>query len=354
MLKLGLKIFLLFLISVEAFSEGTPFKISGKIKEAGEEETIAELKYMAIMEWLNKSSFKSYNEKLEPNVVDSFILDYKFERLKSENEIVLQGHIDTQGLIGWLRSKEMKKYAPSTLKPLLIISSEISGLILPGGKTTENIKTSAIATKIYEMIGGLMNKMDLKIELFNDNNFPFQRPPEKNKNIKRLKEYTKSNNCIIWAHLAPKNTKNIVRLYLYDLTHGEVVHIESAALNLPIGEYSNAALIKNELSQMVRSFEERFQKTINSEILISNLYIVTVENISLKTLSILKRELPKEPYINLLDLTLLQGAKATFKLYSMLDINDLIHKLQNISFGGLNLEMEKIGYNNIKAIIKNY
>ncbi len=354
MLRFKLKIIFLifFWCSATVFSEGTPFAIRGKISEKGEDSTISLLKYQAIIEWLNKSSFKQYEKELNSNLVDMFILDYKIERLKSENEIELQGHIDSRGLIDWIRNKEAKKYAPAVIKPILIVSSEIRGFTLIAEETTQNIKNSVITRVIHDIFFELFRKMNLTLETFNGINFSFKRPPEKSNNIKKLKEYFKNFNCIFWTHFSQKGANNIVKVFLYDIYHNQIVSIESSVFDLPKEQFSNISLVKKELSPIIERLEKKFKEVINSGKLTSHVYELKFENLSLKDLSIIERELLKQAYVKSYSLKLFQKDKTIFELYSDLDINSLINQLGNTLFEGLRLEFEKVGYNNIKVFVK--
>jgi len=335
------------LFCAQLFAAGSSFSITGN----GADDNITELKQKAIIEYLQAylgARFESYAAQVTPEFAERYVQDYKVNR--SSGKIQVTGHLDADGLKGWVRLSETKRGA-NTVKPVFLLSSSIPGLTLAPSQTAAKTREGGMGQVFLSETAVAFQKLNAKLGV-GSGSISLNQPPRNDSELRKLEDFAKSDGftSAVWVHLVPCKTCGGARLdtHFYNLNPARQVLARSDELPLGASEFANSARLKQALKGPVQALRADIEEKISNGALFSNAYRLTVQGLeNYRAFKVLQSNITETDFIISATLKRSEHKMAEYEILSSLSAEEIGSRLDSESFDGFRLKTLSVDAPNV-------
>ena len=336
-------------ISQWAFGEGVPFKVSSselsnppststQLGTDGDLESnlINDLKYLAVSNFLQNhlgAKYNQFDKFITPEFSEKYILDYKITRGGgAPGTVELVGHLDGDSLKRWARLVESKARGSNQIKPLFILSSNLSGLSFSPADTSLRQKDSSIAQILTQMTQFQLKKLNTQLTAL-DTSIGLDAPPKNNSEIESLTSSAlrRGESLVIWETISicPGCTNPRLDIFVYNSQTQNLVFAIGDDLNISGRDVINSELFKKSIGPLFQQFQNELENALSSGTLQELTMKIIFENVdSYRTLKVLETQLNQGNGYNTPVLKKVSGKSAEYEIKSTLTIDELGAKVQ--------------------------
>ena len=320
-----------------AFSVAAPAPVTSATPSAEDESTplLSRLKQDAIIQWLrnylgNRSA--AFEKWVTPAFAENYILDYKLSRSGANKEIIqLSGHLDDESLKGWLRISETKGKGSNQIKPVYVISANLSGISLPSSDYFTQTGNSPFTQQVNQLLNQELQKFNLGLSPASG--VVPTTPPRSERDIISFRDSCGQggSNAAIWVYLNQCKTCEFPRvdIYLYSFLNPRLVSVQSDDLNLSIKELGNSDKLKTGLAPIFKEFHQEFERAIAEAKLSSAPLTLTIEGIdSYSGYRKLEYSLGKQSFLSQIIPRAFVQNTAQFEMLSVLSAEEVARRVQ--------------------------
>lgn len=356
-------IFWALIFSKFLYAEGVPFHVSssmlaptttipGQTVENSDPESglINDLKYLAVSNWLHNylgQRYTQFDKFITPEFSEKYILDYKVNRTNQPvGTLDLIGHIDGDSLKKWVRLVDSKSKGSNQIKPLFILSSNLTGLSISPSDTANKLRDSAIAQSIAQLAQGPVQKLNARL-IPNDSTFNLEAPPKNGSEIQSLISLAnrRGETLVIWAALSacPGCTTPRFDVFVYNTSSQSLAFVVGDDLALTTRDLANQEILKKSLTPIFQQFQTELENMYSEGTVLENPYRLIVESIdSYRTLKLAEAELSRGNGFSIPVLKKTAGKSAEYEIKSSLSIDELAQKIQSTSLPGFKTQVSKL------------
>jgi len=324
-----------------AIAASSSFSITG----SADGESIADLKLRAVVEYLQAylgNRFETYSTQVNAEFAERYVQDYKVNR--AGGKITVTGHLDSDGLKGWIRLSETKR--GTTVKPVFLLSSSIPGLTITAGQTAAKSRESGLVQVFMNESSTAFQKLNTRLGV-GGSSLSLSQPPRNDSELRRLQDFAAGDGftSALWLHLVPCKSCGGARMdaHFYNLNPVRQVLARSDELPLSAGDFANQARLKQALKGPVTALRSDIEDKISNGALFSNAYRLTVEGLeNYRAFKVLQSAIGDVEFIIQATLKRSEPKVAEYEILSALTADELGARLDGETFDGFRLKTTKV------------
>jgi hypothetical protein len=358
-----------FVFTVRLWAEAVSFSVAapqlpvepGKEAAESQAEILAQLKVQAVSEWLQGylgNRYSQFERAVTVEFAEKHVIDYSVSRTSTNPpNVVLNGHLDTDGLKRWLRLAETKNKGGShQLRAIAFLSSNIPGISFSASDTAQKAREITIASQIHTLLQPLFQKLNAKLTLA-DGGAPSGNAPRTSKEVRNLKDFAKTDgtNVAVWGQLTQCAPCGGARLDLfgYSLPQERVIAAVSEDLALSQKDYTNSDYLKSKLTPIVQQFQTDFESAVTEGRVFSSEYHLIVEGVdSYRVFKNIEASLGRQDFVSQPILKRASSKTAEFIFLSSLSIEELAGRFPQVDVGGVKLRTSRLDDSTLVARLK--
>ncbi len=333
---------LLFGLAALAWAAGSSFSVLG----AGENDNIGDLKQRAIIEYLQAflgARYEGYASQVTPEFAERYVQDYKVSR--QGGRIQITGHLDSDGLKGWIRLSETK-HGANSVKPVLLLSSAIPGLTITPSQTAAKTRENGMGQVFLSETSSAFQKLNTRLGV-TGSSINLSQPPRSESELKRLQDYGAGDgfNSALWLHLVPCKTCGGARLdmHFYNLNPVRQVLARSDELPLSASDFANSSRLKQAMKVPITALKADIEDKIANGALFSNAYRLTIEGLeNYRAFKVVQNAMGETDFIIQANLKRSEPKMAEYEVLSLLSAEELAARLDGETFDGFKLKTVRV------------
>jgi hypothetical protein len=257
----------------------------------------------------------------------------------------IEGHLDSGALKEWIRTNETKATGSATLKPLLILSSNVPPFLADPRQTPSTVKQNPIGQTLFQRLNEVFQKFNTNLAVAEEP-LDFNRPPTREADIRALRNSgnTGTFNSLVWVHFSPcKECGTRVEFVLYNLPQARQVQTISVDIDTPVQDLQDPKKLTKVLGKGLQDFSKAFEESVSKGTLFALEYRLVIEGIEAsKAFKQLDSSLPKQDFV--IQSSLVRGGQKTaeFKILSSLPPREFADRLQTLQLPGISLKPVRI------------
>lgn len=330
----------------------TPTTVPGQAVENNDPESglINDLKYLAVSNWLQTylgPRYTQFDKLITPEFAEKYILDYKVNRSNQPaGTLDLIGHIDGDSLKKWIRLVDSKSKGSNQIKPLFIISSNLSGLNISPSETASKIRDSAVAQTIAQMTQGPVQKLNARLIPI-DSGFNLEAPPKNSSEIQSLISLAnrRGETLVVWAALSacPGCSTPRFDIFVYNTNSQTLAFVVGDDLSLNSRDIGNQEILKKSLTPIFQQFQTELENMFSEGTVLETPYRLIVDSVdSYRTLKVAEAELSRGNGFSIPVFKKAVGKTVEYGIKSSLSLDELAQKIQSTSVPGFKTQVSKL------------
>jgi len=340
----------LLMLSQVAWAEGEPFSVYAPAPPAGPEYAeqeallVSQLKYRAVIDWLQKylgnEKYRQIESLITRDFAENYILKSKKGRLAADRtQLEVSGDLNTRGLVRWLRGVETNRRGGS-LRPVLILSSDLPFFSVSADRSVK-YKDANFAQVYLGLLNSELQKFNVKVVPYDVSGVSLTQPPLVESDVRTLRDQSR-NNTALWVNLSTCRTCGGARMdtFFYNFSHKKPLIVRSDDLVLDSVILSNTERLRNVLKPPVQQFQAEFEELVSSGALFSSTYELNIEGIGApRVYKAIDSELSKLDFIVSATLVRAGNRAAEYEIVSTLSYDELSANLKQAQFARTNLKI---------------
>jgi len=254
----------------------------------------------------------------------------------------MSGSLDSDSIKRWLRKFEVKSTGAGAggINPMLIVSSE-NGPIR--AQETATAVRSGISEIFARDLQRYFSKINTTLTPFEGSGLPTPYPPRTEQEVRSFTEMGMSRNAnsAVWAHFSTCQScgGSRVDLLFYYFPQGRLALGRSDDLPFDYREGAPSEKSKRIIKSTVDDFASGINELIEQGTLFSSVHLLVVDGLdSLRAFKQLDNGLARLDFVTRVTLKKTESTRVEYEVFSGLNTDELVQRLQNNSFGGFKLK----------------
>lgn len=258
--------------------------------EVARQALLRDLRRKAVLQWLrnaydDKEKIASIESQLTPEVVENNILSYSPGR-SADNKTTLSVEINHSALRGWVNLIGSKSKEGSTVRPAIIVASQLPGFLLSAEETSSRAKDTPFVQTMIQMTHSSLAKMGVNASAPKGAIYGNRRPRNESE-IRSLGNQSalSSFNSAIWVNLSACRECGGARLdaCFYNFIQRRNEGCVSQDLTADSTLFINSERLKNTLKPAFQELQTKTEALISSGLIFDATYqlsIVAIPNVN--------------------------------------------------------------------------